>query len=264
MPSMTHHQIRLSYEQVGRGPRLVLLHGLGCNHTMWEPLIPHLKESFTILAIDLRGSGESDKPKAPYALEDMTDDVAACIQTMCTQAVSVLGFSLGGLVGMDLAARRPELVSHLILVSTLACWNSPFPPPTQTQELFHETEVSAPLLTQVYETIFGSAYREKISANDYIAFRLGEKNPQPLDAYLHQLQALEKADVRDRLARISAPTLIVAGSEDRVVPPQNASWLQQQIRGSTLKTFEHTGHMLPLEQPQLLADILQEEIKPIS
>ena len=233
---------------------LVMLHGFSCDVRLWEPLIARLKDSFTIVAFDMRGSGRSDKPEEPYSIETLTGDAASFIEEVCKEAVDVLGFSLGGIVGMDLAGRMPELVKRLVLVSTLPSFSGPFPPSSHTRELFRRTDVSPELLTEVYETIFGSSYKKRVSAGEYIEFRMNNENPQPLNAYLNQLHTLEAADVRKSVPLISAPTLIIAGKEDQVVSPENSSWLGEKIPGSKLTLFEGAGHMIPIEMPDQLAE----------
>lgn len=235
----------------------MLLHGFSCDVRLWEPLVARLKDSFTVVAFDMRGSGKSDRPEEPYSIELLTGDAVSFMEEVCKGAANVLGFSLGGIVAMELAARRPELVKRLVLVSTLPSWNGPFSPPAQTRDLFRRTDVNDELLTEVYEKIFGSLYKNRVSAREYIDFRMSDENPQPLHAYLAQLHALEGADVTERLRSISAPTLIITGDEDQVVPPQNSSWLKEKIPGSRLEIFEGAGHMIPIEMPEQLADTIK-------
>lgn len=260
MPYITCGDIKIYFERTGRGPTLVLIHGLGGDVRLWAPIINKLKNNFTLLAFDMRGSGKSAKPEEAYTVEQMANDAASFIGQICGKAVCVLGSSMGGVVAMELAIRRPELVEKLVLVSTLPSWHGPFPPTEDTQSLFRRTDVSPELLAAVFERIFGSKYKKKNSAKDYIDFRLSDDNPQPLYAYLNQLDAMETYGLNKNICSISVPTLIVAGNEDKVVPPQNASWLKENIPGARLKIFEGGGHMIPVEMPeQLAAEILNDQ-----
>lgn len=255
------NDIKLYYERTGKGPELVLLHGFGCDLRLWEPLIPRLKNDLTVTAFDMRGSGKSDKPTEPYSIETLRNDAASFIEAVCKGPVSVLGFSMGGMVAMDLAATRPELVERLILVSTLPAWDCPFPPPAKTRELFRRTDVSPELLTEVYETIFGSAYKKKVSAREYVDFRMSDENPQSLDDYLLQLRALEASDVREKVRLITVPALMIVGGEDKVAPPGNSVWLKENIHNAELKVLEGSGHMLPIEMPERLAEKIKEVMR---
>jgi 3-oxoadipate enol-lactonase len=259
MPFITCGDIEIYYEQTGHGPTLTLIHGLGTDVRLWAPIVQRLKNNFTVLAFDTRGSGKTAKPEEAYTIGQMAGDAATFMEQICGKAVRVLGFSMGGTVAMELAISRPELVERLALVSTPPSWNGPFPPPEHTRELFRRTDVSPELLTEVYETIFGSEYRKRTPAQGYIDLRLNDENPQPLYAYLNQLHALETHELNKNIPSISAPTLIVAGNEDKVVPPQNASWLKENIPGARLKLFEGAGHMIPVEMPdRLAAEILND------
>jgi pimeloyl-ACP methyl ester carboxylesterase len=160
---------------------------------------------------------------------------------------------MGGAVALELALSRPELVKGLVLVSTLPSWNGPFPPSDAVKKLFGQTEMTRELLARVYDAVFGSEYKEKVSADEYVDYRLNDEYPQPLSSYLNQLGALEKFNLADSISTISARTLIVAGSEDRVVPPQNALWMAERIPRSEMEIFKGAGHMLPIEMPGRLA-----------
>ncbi len=257
MPFIICGDIKIYYEKTGSGPELVLIHGLGTDIRLWAPVVQRLKNDFTLLAFDMRGSGKTDKPEEAYTIGQMADDATSFIEQICDKAVRVLGFSMGGIIAMELAIRRPELAEKLVLVSTLPSWHGPFPPAEDTQSLFRRTDVSPELLTEVFETIFGSVYRKKNSAKDYVDFRLSDDNPQPLHAYLNQLNAMEAYGLNKNISSISVPTLIVAGNEDKVVPPQNSSWLKENIPGAKLKLFEGGGHMIPVEMPDQLAEVIR-------
>ena len=120
--------------------------------------------------------------------------------------------------------------------------------------MLHRTDVSPALLTEVYESIFGSAYRQRVSAGDFISARMDDDSPQPARAYLRQIAALESCDLGDEVGAISVPAAVVAGDDDRILPPENARWLARRLPNATLHVFKGVGHMVPLEAPRQLAE----------
>lgn len=253
MALITCNDTEIYYEKAGRGPALVLIHGLGGDVRQWAPLAGKLENDFTLITFDMRGSGRSAKPKGPCTVKLLADDAVSLIEQLCGDAVSVLGFSIGGAVAMDLALRRPELVKDLTLASALPSWSGPFPPSDRVKALFRKTEVSRELLADVYDVIFGSQYKKKVSVEKYIDYRLTDEYPQSVSAYLNQLHALDTFDFTKNVSSIFAKTLVIAGDEDRVVPLQNAAWLKEKIPDAEMEIFHGVGHMVPVEAPDRLA-----------
>lgn len=256
MPYVRSNGIEIYHERHGSGPGMLLIHGLGNDLREWEPLIELSKGRFTLISYDMRGSGRSDKPKGPYTMEEMAADAAGLLNKVAKTPVDVLGFSMGGCVALELVLSHPELVNRLILVSTIPSWNGPYPPSEGLKVLFRRTDVGEALLIEVYENIFGERYRERVPAGEYVAQRMNDEFPQTVEAYLGQLAALEAFDVRDRVNSISAETLVVAGTDDRVVPMQNSLWLSERIPHARLETIEGAGHMIPVEYPDRLSAII--------
>lgn len=256
MPTFTHDGIRLHYEIVGAGPPLLLINGLAGDTRQWELLLPKLEASFRIVSYDMRCAGKSDKPDRPFSIDDLADEAHGLIRHLQWDAVSVLGFSMGGMVAMSLARRHPESIRSVCLVATAPSLRRPSPPSDEMLHMLRRTDVSPALLTQVYEAIFGSAYKEKVSAEAFVAFRMNDDCPQPAFAYVRQLEALESCDLCEDVRKISVPAAVIVGSDDKLIPPENSHWLHDRLRGSTLHAFAGIGHMVPLEAPDQLADVL--------
>ena len=259
MPSIKSNGIDTYYERHGQGPGMLLIHGLGNDSREWGPLIEKLEGGLTLISYDMRGSGRSSAPKGKYTMEELARDAAGLLEEVAEAPIDVLGFSMGGCVAMQLALDRPDLVGRLVLVSTLPSWHGPYPPCEALNKLFHRTDACEELLSDVYEAIFGGTYRKRVPAKEYVAERMNDEFPQAVDAYLGQLAALESFDVRERVSSISAETLIVAGSDDHVVPLDNSRWLNDKIPNSRLEILEGAGHMIPVEMPGELASIITEE-----
>ena len=256
MPYQKCNSVNIYYNIIGSGRKLVLVNGLGGDTRSWELLLPHLKDSFEVLYFDLRGAGKSDKPDGPYTIDQMANETAELISQLKFEGADVLGFSMGGLVAQTIAIKHPEIFDKLILVSTTPAWGKPFPFDPKAVETFDQTEATTETITAVFNIIFGKAYREKVSVEEYINFRMTDPEPQPVEAYLSQLAACKTFDLLDHIAEIQKPTIVIAGSDDHLITPKNAQWLHENIKDSQINILDKIGHMVPIEAPAQLAETL--------
>ena len=111
------HGYRRAYVRAGSGPALLLLHGLGCDHTTWDPVIESLSRRYTVIAPDLLGHGESDKPRADYSVGGYANGMRDLLSVLGIDRVTVVGHSLGGGVAMQFAYQFPERTERLVLVA---------------------------------------------------------------------------------------------------------------------------------------------------
>ncbi|MFH1831130.1 MAG: alpha/beta hydrolase [Pseudomonadota bacterium] len=261
MPFIKCNDINIYYEKTGNGPPLVMINGLGCDTRILSFCAKHLSASFTVLLFDMRGVGQSDKPKEPYTIDQFSKDLRALMTQVFGESAHVVGFSMGGCVAMDLALRSLDLVKTLTLVSTLPSFSRPHPMSDEISALLHRTDVSPKLLSEVYEKMFGPEFKKTVSCESYIKQRLEDPIPQPAYAYLNQLNALENFDLYDEVHKISQPALVVAGSCDQIVPIDNSRWLNDALPDSNLNILPNVGHMIPLEAPEKLAQSICSHIQ---
>lgn len=246
--------IDIYYRVTGGGPPLLLINGLGCDTRLFGPLTTLLKGSFTVINYDQQQAGRSGKPGRTASIAELAEEALGLLARLGISKTSVFGFSMGGMIAMELAAGHPGTVDRLFLVSTAPSINRPFPVSKDIKEMMHSTEITDGLLTDVFLNFFGPDYRKKIPVGAYLDFRHNDPEPQPASAYLRQLETLDSADLSNRAGRIVSPTLLFAGSEDRVIPPANSRWLNQRIRTSRIEMVKGAGHMLPVEVPEILAN----------
>ncbi|MFH1223238.1 MAG: alpha/beta hydrolase, partial [Pseudomonadota bacterium] len=256
MPFFKNEGINLYYEISGSGPALFLINGLAGDTRQWKPLIDKIKTSFQVISYDMRCAGQSDKPDKPFSLEAVTNEAYNLIRHLRHDKVHVLGFSMGGMVTMSLAQKYPDSINKIFLVSTTPSLKRPHPISNSNMEMLRRTDVSNELLTKVYESVFGPKYKKASSVDNFINFRMNDDSAQPAFAYLRQLEALESWDLYKEVEKISVPAIIVAGEEDKLIPLENSIWLNSHITGSKLYTLKDVGHMVPLEAPDELANIL--------
>ena len=211
MPTVRVNGIEMYYELHGAGEPLALIPGLATDVSEWGTIIEPLAQRYQVIAFDNRGAGRTDKPDQPYTVELMAEDTAGLLQALGVERANILGVSLGGRIAQALTLAHPERVAKLILVSTSAR-NSRRP------------------------WWFGLA---GLLSNAPI-FR--SKYPQPRYAYLRQRAASTAFNCADRLGEIHAPTLIMHGRSDKIVPLEVAEELCAGIAGSQLLTFAG-GHV---------------------
>jgi 3-oxoadipate enol-lactonase len=215
-PTARINDIDVYYEVHGEGEPLVLIAGLGSGASLFAKSTPLLSTGRKVIVFDNRGVGRTDKPDIPYTIEMMADDTAGLMKALDVKRADVLGVSMGGRIAMDLAIRHPDMVRGLILVSTSA-------------RVTRETRSSFGLrFGELTKMITGSA-----------AFG---GSPQPYRAFIHQLEASSKFDCTDRLAGISAPTLILRGERDTLAPKDLVQEVHSGIKGSRLVEFKG-GHI---------------------
>lgn len=260
MPFFKHEGMKIYYETIGTGQPLLIINGLSGDTRGLEPLANNLKKFFKVIYYDMRCAGRSYKPEVAFTISDLAEEARLLIRYLGYKKVHVLGFSMGGMVAMNLAVGHPEIVDKLFLVSTTPSMKGPDGPTADTIATLKRTDVSVELLTKVYEIIFGPEYRKKVSAEDFIKFRMEDTMPQPADAYLRQLKACESFDFTDKAHEIKQPTYIIVGEEDKLIPPESSRWLNEHIKGSKLFMLQGVGHIVPLEAPEKLSEIVTHSV----
>jgi len=239
--------VKLYSEERGEGHPLLLLTGLGYAIWSWQRQLPDWSRQFRCVAVENRGTGRSPKPPGPYSIEELADDAA---ETLEGRRAHVAGFSMGGYIAQTLALRRPELVEKLVLV----CTATGGPGFLQTPE---ET-------TSAWEANAGRTPQEFARATMPLSLRPGwtDEHPQEFEALLAdrlehptppecwraQYDAcLDWAARVTPVELIAAPTLVVHGDADRVVPHENGVELARRIPESRFEAFPGAGHLLFIE-----------------
>jgi 3-oxoadipate enol-lactonase len=262
MPLASVNNINLFYEIHGSGDPLVLINGLGYDLWMWHRMVPGLAEQFQVLTFDNRGAGQSDKPAGPYSAQMLADDLAGLLETLGIEQAAVMGHSMGGFVAQALALSRPELVSKLILSATNFGGPNHIP---VTQEA----------LTVLLDTQSDPVERLRRGIVVSCAPGFAENNPELLEAWLaHRIETpldlqgyqaqlaiglsltTAEACFEPRLKEVQAPTLILFGEYDKVVPPGNAELLAREIGNNTIRILPGAGHFFPLEVPEAANEVI--------
>lgn len=273
--------IEIYHEIYGTGEPLVLIEGLGYSEWMWYKLVPKLSETHKVIVFDNRGVGKTDKPDSEYTIELMADDTAGLLRTLGIKSAHVLGISLGGFIAQELALRHPELVRSLVLVSTSTGSRNAMHKYSQLWNGYLKLWGFLPGIIEAngkasmpsgIEPYYGMTKEEKIRYGLMSAFtpeyfndhpeeidRIVEwrlENPQPTYAWKRQFIAGINFDSSSKVHEIEAPTLVVAGSEDKFVSPESSMELADIIPDSKFVTMEGTGHLLFIERSEELNNLV--------
>jgi pimeloyl-ACP methyl ester carboxylesterase len=244
----------IHYVTAGRGPALVLIHGLGAYTFSFRHVIPDLARSFRVVALDLKGFGLSERPSSgDYTLSHQAELVRGLMDHLGIDRATVLGSSMGGVVAMRLAIAHPERVERLILVASAS--------DVDLGRHTRGTAVLGRLLPLVAPfTYYNRAFRKRTLQNGYYDPDLctddvveGYLRPGRICGYLRAVgntMAAWRKDPPLEPSSIGQPTLIIWGKADRLLPPSRGERLRDLIPNSRLVLLERAGHLLLEERPE--------------
>jgi 3-oxoadipate enol-lactonase len=262
MPTCDVNGITVYYEQAGTGERLLFIFGTGGDlrnkPSVFEgPLAPH----YEILAYDQRGLGRTSVPEGPYTMADYANDAAALVTARGWDSCLVVGVSFGGMVAQELAIRHPNLVRRLVLVCTSSGGaggaSIPFDELATLEgkaRAIRQIEIMDTRWNDDRRTTHAAEWDLMVGAiSDYL--RDGEPSSEAAKGSALQLEARRHHDTWDRLATISAPTLVCGGRYDGIAAPRNSENLAERIPGAQLAFFEG-GHGFLYQDPAAYRRIL--------
>lgn len=245
MPKVNANGITLNYDQQGSGEPLILIPYLSADNTCYAFQIAEYAKHFTCFSIDLRGSGESDKPDGEYSTELYADDVAAFMDAVGIARAQVSGMSLGGAIGCWLAAKHPEKVKSL---SVHGGWTKTDP---YIDKVVKGWQVMATAFGNVPELVIEGIfpwcftpefYAAKFDVIQSLAAFVRSRPPMSVGAFMKQSNAVLAHDVESELSRITAPTLITFGRHDQVTSIRFAEPLRKGIQNTEYYVFETASH----------------------
>jgi 3-oxoadipate enol-lactonase len=243
----------VAYTEMGPAdaPVVVLSNSLGASRAMWDPQAPALAERFRVVGYDTRGHGESPAPAGPYSIDDLVDDVVALLDRLGVARASFAGLSLGGMTGMRLAAREPQRVDRLALLCTSAKTD---PQPFLDRAAAVRTGGTAPLAPAIAGRWLTPEYAAEHP--DLVARLEAMIAGCDDEGYAACAEVVARIDLREDLARISAPTLVISGADDLALPPEHQKAIADGIPGAELLSVSPGAHLANLERTSEITDAL--------
>ena len=232
-------------------PVVVLANSLGANRGMWDPQVPALAERYRVVTYDMRGHGASPAPAGPYTLDDLVDDLVALLDRVGAERAHVAGLSLGGMVGLRLAAREPARVHRLAVLCTSAKTD---PQGFLDRAAAVRANGTAPIAPAVVSRWLTPPYAAEHP--DLVARLEAMIVGCDDEGYAACAEVVAGIDLRDDLARITAPTLVIGGGEDQALPPEHQRAIAERIPGAELQILSPGAHLVNLEQPLQVTGLL--------
>jgi pimeloyl-ACP methyl ester carboxylesterase len=260
MPITQVNGVELFYKESGRGPEtIVFSHGLLMDHSMFEAQRAAFDPHYRVIAYDHRGQGESQDPGSGYDMETLTEDAAALIQALHAAPCHFAGLSMGGFIGMRLAARRPELLRSLTLMNTGA-GREPLLGRIRYNFLAQLVKVvsPAPFVGIAVKELFGASTRKDPAKQDMLQEWTKKLRLRPRTVARSLLGVMNRRDVSADLGAIQCPVLVITGEDDTARPPHDSEKLATAIRGARLVRIPKCGHSSSLEAPEAVTAAMKQ------
>lgn len=243
--------IRLAYDDRGQGLPLLFIHGYPLNRKLWAGQVEALSDQARVLALDLRGHGESQAAPGPYWMDLLADDCAAFLEAAgITRPVVVCGLSMGGYVAMAFYRQYAPQVAGLILTATRAGADSDEGKANRDKAIqLARAEGSRAVAESMLPKMFSpQTYKRNPGLVDHLRELMASL---PVEAIAGDLAGMrERPDSSQTLAEAVVPALILHGADDQLIPVKEAEAMQALLRGAQLEVIPAAGHLPNLEQPE--------------
>jgi 3-oxoadipate enol-lactonase len=261
MPLAQAGQIELSYDRVGDGPPLLLIMGMsGTKHHWGEALLEQLQRDFDTIVYDHRDAGDSTRTGQPFTIAEMAEDAAGLLTALEIDSAHVMGISMGGMIAQELVLAHPDRLRSLTLGCTYCGGEGSVLASEGVMRKLAEAMSSGDrerAIRAAWEVNVSPSFAAEEDA--WQRFRATSmRYGLPVEVIMRQMQAIAAHDTSPRLPQVSAPTQVVHGTLDQLLPVQNGHMIAGLIPDSRLEIFEGVAHMFFLEQPERTAGLLRE------
>jgi 3-oxoadipate enol-lactonase len=249
LPHTSNGSTKIHWEESGTGDPLLLIMGLGYSLEMWHRTRPIAAARFRTIVFDNRGVGRSDLPAEPWTMADMAADAAAVLDAAAIPRAHIFGISMGGMIAQEFALANPDRVNRLVLGCTACGGSNSVPAAPHVLQTVMARATMTPeegvraMVPYIYDA---STPRERIEED--LAIRM--RTFPPAAGYLGQIGAITKWSAFDRLDRIAAPTLVIHGETDQLVPPENGRILASKISRAKLVMLANASHLFTTDKPE--------------
>lgn len=247
--------VDLSCEDSGGGGEAVLLaHAIGCDRRMWQDIVPALSARFRVIAFDARGHGRSALAQRPWSLEDMADDAARLLDRLGLGRAHWVGLSMGGMVGQAFALRHPSRLGKLVLANTTSSYGPEGRPNWDNRIRLVSEGGLAAIRDMVAARYFSPAF---VDAHPDVVQRVMSRFMEtPAQGYIGCCEAIRELEYTAALARVAAPTLVIAGDLDQGTPVAMAQALAKGVPGARLAIIPGASHLSVVEKPAEFAALV--------
>lgn len=258
MPEVIVNDITVHYERSGSGRPVVLLHGLGSSSEDWENQIPALARNFEVIAPDFRGHGLSSKPPGPYSISQFASDVATLLDELDVGPVRLVGISLGGMVGFQMAADRPDLISRLIVVNAL--------PHFATSRISQKIQLGIRKI--ITRRLSMERIGEILSNRLFPDEELGDQRATMIErwarndkkAYQATFQAILHWDgVIEEMATTMVPITVISSDLDYIGPEDKQPYIDA-MPTAEMVVMHDSHHAVPAERPDRFNVVLEKSL----
>jgi pimeloyl-ACP methyl ester carboxylesterase len=237
--------VAITFDVTGSAPHVTLAHGVGSTLQAWDDIVPRLGGGFRILRYDLRGHGQSGKPPGPYRLDDFIGDLRALLDAQNVARTMLVGFSFGGMIALAFAARHPERVVRLGVISAVAGRTAA--QRAAVMERASALAAGGPALTvdAALERWFTPEYRQRHP--EVVKRQVERVLANDPHGYAAAYRVFAESEVIDELEKIRCPALIMTGEHDTGSTPEMARAMHARLPGSRLVILARYRHSLLLE-----------------
>jgi len=251
MPTAEVNGVSLFYDLAGPpdAPVIAFSNSLGCSLAMWDGVVPALAGRYRCLRYDMRGHGRSGSADVAITIDDLAADLAGLLDRLAIGSAHIVGLSLGGMTALAFAARYPERVKTVVTMASAAV----LLPPDFWQKRAALVRTSGPeavvdtILPRWFTAPFRAAAPEAVDRIRGMFLTVDRAG------YARCCEAIAVMDLRDRLAQIAAPALVLVGAEDPVTPPALAEEVRSRIPGAELTVIADAAHLMAVERPDAVA-----------
>lgn len=266
------HGDRIAYRDVGRGPALLLIHGMAGSSATWQAILPQLSKKYRVIAPDLLGHGESAKPRGDYSLGAFAVWLRDLLDELGVHRATVIGQSLGGGIAMQFAYQHRDYCERLVLIGSGGL--GPDLSPLLRVLSAPGAEFVLPVVAPQPVLNLGNKLRSWLTSAGIQAPRVGQmwqsysslSDPAARQAFLRTLRSVvdHRGQAVSALNKLhltaDVPTLLIWGDRDRIIPVSHAYAAHDALTGSRLEVLEGVGHFPHAEAPTAVADILEDFI----
>ncbi|MCX6655074.1 MAG: alpha/beta hydrolase [Candidatus Bathyarchaeota archaeon] len=247
MPDASVNGININYTIDGQGDPLILIIGLGSDQSNWRPQIAFFKKHNRIITLDNRGVGKSDKPHGPYSTKMMAEDIIGLMNHLGIKKAHILGVSMGGMIAQEVAINHPNMVNKLVLGCTYARMDETggfTQKISEAIDAYYKSSRDLSSLRRLVNAILDSTFNKmsyRVLALPLMKTAINSTTSWQ-DGFVEQLDATLAHDTVDRLHMIVSPTLVLTGTDDKVIKPSSSDVIANHVIGARLVKVNGGSH----------------------